>query len=65
VGSDRTYQLWGVAGDETVSLGLLGSSPGRSVFRTSGDVSALAITDEPAGGVVVSRQQPVAVGTVT
>ncbi|MDQ4133797.1 MAG: anti-sigma factor [Actinomycetota bacterium] len=64
VGPDRTYQLWAVVGDDKISLGLLGSSPARSVFRTSGEVSALAITEEAAGGVVTSDQQPVAVGTV-
>lgn len=64
VGPDRTYQLWGVVGDDAISLGLLGSSPARSVVRTSGDMSALAITEEAAGGVVTSQQQPVAVGTV-
>src|SRR3546814_15199027 len=25
---DRTYQLWGAAGDELVSLGVLGADPG-------------------------------------
>ena len=63
---DRTYQLWGVVGSKTISLGLLGSHPGVVPFSVAGSpsVSAFAITDEVAGGVVRSTNQPVAVGTV-
>ncbi len=63
---DRTYQLWGVVGSKTISLGLLGSHPGIVPFSVAGSptVSAFAITDEVAGGVVKSANQPVAVGTV-
>ena len=64
--SDRTYQLWAVVGSRTISLGLLGSHPGIVPFSVAGSttVSAFAITDEVAGGVVTTRNQPVAVGTV-
>jgi len=64
--SDRTYQLWGVVGSKTISLGLLGPRPGIVPFSVAGSpgVSAFAITDEVAGGVVTSANQPVAVGTV-
>ena len=64
--SDRTYQLWGVVGSRTISLGLLGSHPGIVPFSVAGSpgVSAFAITDEVAGGVVSTVNQPVAVGTV-
>jgi hypothetical protein len=64
--SDRTYQLWGVVGSRTISLGLLGSHPGIVPFSVAGStqVSAFAITDEAAGGVVSSTNQPVAVGSV-
>ena len=64
--SDRTYQLWGVVGSRTISLGLLGTHPGIVPFSVAGSpgVSAFAITDEVAGGVVASANQPVAVGTV-
>ena len=64
--SDRTYQLWGVVGSRTISLGLLGPRPGIVPFSVAGSpgVSAFAITDEVAGGVVVSANKPVAVGTV-
>jgi anti-sigma factor RsiW len=63
---DRTYQLWGVVGSKTISLGLLGADPGIVPFSVAGSptVSAFAITDEVAGGVVRSVNQPVAVGTV-
>ena len=64
--SDRTYQLWGVVGSRTISLGLLGTHPGIVPFSVAGSpgVSAFAITDEVAGGVVTTANQPVAVGTV-
>jgi anti-sigma factor RsiW len=64
--ADRTYQLWGVVGARTVSLGLLGPRPGVVPFSVAGSapVTEFAITDEVAGGVVTSANQPVAVGTV-
>jgi anti-sigma-K factor RskA len=65
LGSDRTYQLWGVLPDSTiVSLGVLGPTPGLTMFGVSGTVKALAITEEQAGGVVATKQQPQIVGTV-
>lgn len=60
----RTYQLWGVVGDQKVSLGLLGARPGTESFRADGDVAALAITVEVAGGVVSSANAPVVVGAL-
>ena len=60
--ADRTYQLWGVVGGDKVSLGVLGNDPGIAAFRLSGPVSALAITDEHAGGVVSSAQPSVVIG---
>lgn len=64
--ADRTYQLWGVVGSKIISLGLLGSRPGIVPFSVAGagGVSAFAITDEVAGGVVSSTNQPVAEGKV-
>ena len=64
--SDRTYQLWGVVGSRTISLGLLGSDPSIVPFSVAGSapVTEFAVTDEAAGGVVQSTHQPVAVGTV-
>jgi len=65
--SDRTYQLWGVIGGRTISLGLLGSNPALVPFSVAGDgsVQAFAITAERAGGVVQSTNQPVVAGEVT
>ena len=64
--ADRTYQLWGVVGSKAISLGLLGSRPGIVPFSVAGShgVSAFAITDEVAGGVVTSTNHPVAEGKV-
>lgn len=61
----RTYQLWGVVGDQVISYGVLGATPARVIsFRASSGVQALAVTAEVAGGVVASTQKPVVAGTV-
>jgi hypothetical protein len=62
----HTYQLWAVVGNKTISLGLLGSQPSIVPFSVAGSpgVLAFAITNEVAGGVVASANQPVAFGTV-
>ena len=64
---DQTYQLWAVIGDQTISLGLLGSQPSVVPFSVAGNagVSAFAITAEHAGGVIHSTHQPVVAGEVT
>jgi len=64
--ADRTYQLWAVVGDRTISLGLLGSRPGIVPFSVAGNapVTEFAITSEVAGGVVVSHNAPIAVGAL-
>lgn len=63
---DQTYQLWGVVGRKTISLGLLGSRPEVIVFSVAGapSVSVFAITAEQSGGVVQSNHQPVVAGEV-
>jgi hypothetical protein len=63
----ETYQLWGVIGHRTISLGLLGSAPKVVPFSVAGSmpVDAFAITAEHAGGVVQTTRQPVVVGEVT
>jgi hypothetical protein len=63
----ETYQLWGVIGGQTISLGLLGSDPAVVPFSVAGDmpVEAFAITAERSGGVVQSSNQPVVAGEVT
>ncbi len=65
--SGKTYQLWGVIGGKTISLGLLGTDPAVVPFSVAGDgsVQAFAITAEHAGGVVQSANQPVVAGEVT
>ena len=65
--SDKTYQLWGVIGGKTISLGLLGPHPAVVPFSVAGDgsVQAFAITAEQAGGVVQSVNKPVVAGEVT
>ena len=60
-GDGRTYQLWGAAGDELVSVAVLGRDPGVVSFDVDG-YGALAITEEEAPGVVRSEQAPVVVG---
>lgn len=58
----RTYQLWGAAGGETVSLGVLGPHPGVVAFTAVGSTRQLLITDEAAPGVPVTHRAPSAVG---
>jgi hypothetical protein len=59
----RTYQLWGQTGGGMVSVGLLGAQPdGVVAFRVSGDVAALAITDEIAAGVPQPTAAPILLG---
>lgn len=61
--SARTYQLWGQTGSGMISLGLLGAEPDGVVpFRVSGDVAALAITDEVADGVAQPSTAPLVIG---
>ena len=62
--ADRTYQLWAIVGTERISAGVLGPSPSVAPFRFAGDVVGLAITEEVAGGVVASENQPVASGVI-
>ena len=62
--ADHTYQLWAIVGTEKISAGVLGPDPSVAPFRIAGDVTALAITEEVAGGVVASENQPVASGVV-
>ena len=64
LGGDRTYQLWAVVGTNRISVGVLGPKPGVAAFKAPGPTSALAITSEAAGGVVLSQNQPLVVGTV-
>jgi anti-sigma-K factor RskA len=49
---DETYQLWGVIGDQVISLGVLGANPEIELFSAGAPVSQLVVTIEHAGGVV-------------
>jgi anti-sigma-K factor RskA len=62
--SDQTYQLWGVVNDTVISLGILGRSPEIESFSVEGDLSALVITEEVAGGVAVSEQPALLVAEI-
>ena len=62
--ADRVYQLWAVRSDAKISLGVLGAKPEVSAFRMTGPVAAYAVTEESAGGVAASQNQPIAVGFV-
>ncbi len=63
LGDDRTYQLWGQTGSGMISLGLLGANPDGVVpFRASGDVAALAITNEAATGTNQPSTAPLLLG---
>ncbi len=57
---DRTYQLWLIVDDRVISAALLGPDPGISEFRAEGNVTGIAISNEIAGGVVVSEVAPTA-----
>ncbi|MDJ0924006.1 MAG: anti-sigma factor [Acidimicrobiia bacterium] len=57
---DRTYQLWVIVGDEIVSAALLGNDPDVVQFRAEGNIAGMAISEEVAGGVAVSENDPVA-----
>lgn len=50
--ADETYQLWGVIGDQVISLGVLGNNPEIELFSAGAPVSQLVVTIEHAGGVI-------------
>jgi anti-sigma-K factor RskA len=62
--ADRTYQLWAVVGTNRISVGVLGPKPDVAAFTAPGQTSALAITSEAAGGVVLTQNPALVVGTV-
>ncbi len=64
--SGSTYQLWGIVGNQPISLGLLGPAPRNATFTMAGSVQPmqLSITAEPAGGSVAPTGSIVATGTV-
>jgi Anti-sigma-K factor rskA, C-terminal len=56
----RTYQLWLIVDDRVISAALLGNDPDVVQFRAEGNIAGIAISNEPAGGVVVSEVSPTA-----
>ncbi len=56
----RSYQLWAISDNGIISAGIFGSE-GIVPFHTDGTVSGFAITEEVAGGVEASQNDPVAV----
>jgi hypothetical protein len=64
LGRDQTYQLWGVIGAQTISLGVLGGEPNVTPFRAVGPLTALAITAEHSGGAVAPTTSPIVQGFV-
>lgn len=47
---ERTYQLWGMVNGEAVSAGVLGADPYVIAFEVPEGATALAISEEKAGG---------------
>lgn len=60
--SDHTYQLWALVGTSRISVGVLGPNVASAAFRAPTNAAGFALTDETAGGVVVSTNNPVVVG---
>jgi hypothetical protein len=64
--SDRTYQLWALAGDEKISAAVLGPNPPRYAafhFR-GGSISGFAVTVERAGGASQPTNEPTLAGVI-
>jgi len=57
--SDRTYQLWAINDNGIISAGIF-DRDGVAPFHVDGDLAGLAITQEVAGGVMASENDPVA-----
>jgi hypothetical protein len=62
--ASRTYQLWALANGQKISAGVLGARPRVVAFRyAQAGLSGFAVTDEQAGGVAVTQNEPVVLGT--
>jgi hypothetical protein len=62
--ADRTYQLWAIVDGQRISAGVLGTEPRTMAFGVAPGVWGLAITEEKAGGVPISANDPVVSGRV-
>jgi anti-sigma-K factor RskA len=58
----QTYQLWALGKTDPISAGVLGPEPGVVAFSVDPDITGLAITREPAGGVVAPTSDPLVAG---
>jgi hypothetical protein len=66
LGSNQTYQLWGIVKGSPVSIGVMGSSPGPVTFTlaSSPGPTELAVTVQHAGGSLTPAKTFVASGPV-
>jgi hypothetical protein len=66
LGSDQTYQLWGIVKGSPVSIGVMGNAPGRVTFTMAGSPapSELAVTVQKSGGSLTPSKTFVATGAV-
>ena len=64
--SNQTYQLWGIVAGKSISLGVMGSSPGHVTFTVASkpSPSELAVTVEPSGGTSTPSTSILASGAV-
>jgi hypothetical protein len=62
--ADRTYQLWGAGSGPVISLGVMGNDPAVVGFSAAGDIKVLMITEEDAGGVPTSTNNPILLGNL-
>lgn len=63
--SDRTYQVWGSVHGRIVSLGVLGSAPGRlAMFRVQKGTARLMVSNEPKGGSAAPTTHVLVAGDV-
>ncbi len=56
--ASRSYQLWGVVGTQTISLGTFDGGDPVVPFKVHRSVKRVMVTEELAGGVAVSRHAP-------
>lgn len=61
----RTYQLWALVGENTISAGVLGNDPEITAFHVDPTTGGLAITEEEAGGAITPQNPPVVFGEIT
>lgn len=61
----RTYQLWGLAGNDMISLAVLGRDPGVLEFEVPDGTRGFAVTEEQSSGSVRPTGLPVASGELS